>query len=55
MNFGEYTIVQWAVQMYMNVAEYAIPIAFVFGISNVIINTFLAAAFGGKMRIGGDK
>ena len=55
MDFGEYTIVQWAVQMYMNVAEYAVPIAFVFGISNVIINTFFSAAFGGKMRIGGDR
>ena len=55
MNFGEYNVIQWAVHMYETIAVYAVPIAFAIGMCNVIINTFFAAAFGGKMRIGGDK
>lgn len=48
-------LMQWAIQMYTQIAVYAVPIAFAFGMCNVIVNTFFSAAFGGRMRIGGEK
>lgn len=48
-------IVTWSAQLYVSIAEYAVPIALVFGISNLIVNTFLGVAFGGKLKIGGVK
>lgn len=49
------TLMQFAIQLYAELASYAIPVAFAIGMCNVIINTFFAAAFGGKLRIGGEK
>ena len=49
------TYTQFALDVYQQILEAAIPIAFVFGMGNVIVNTFLSAAFGGRMRIGGGK
>lgn len=40
-------------QLYLSVAEYAVPIAFAIGMCNMIVNTMLSAAFGGRMKIGG--
>lgn len=39
--------------LYVELAEYAIPIAFAFGICNMIVNTVLSVAFGGRLKIGG--
>lgn len=39
--------------LYEQIAEYAVPIAFAFGMCNMIVNTVLSAAFGGRMKIGG--
>lgn len=48
-------VVTWSAQLYVQIAEYAVPIALVFGISNLIVDTFLGVAFGGRLRIGGGK
>ena len=40
-------------EIYATIAAYAVPIAFAFGMGNVIINTFFSAAFGGRLKIGG--
>lgn len=39
--------------IYAQIAAYAVPIAFAFGLGNVILNTFFSAAFGGRLKIGG--
>lgn len=41
-----------AIDIYVLVAEAAVPFAIVFALGNLIINTFLKAAFGGKLTIG---
>lgn len=51
----DFNLMQWAIELYSQIAVYAVPVAFAFGMCNVIVNTFFSAAFGGKMRIGGDK
>lgn len=47
-------LVRFAIDLYSDLAAYAIPIAFGIGMCNVIINSFFSAAFGGRLRIGGD-
>ncbi len=42
-----------AVSLYTVVLQWALPFAFAFGIGNVIVNTFLSVAFGGRLKIGG--
>jgi hypothetical protein len=51
----ENDLMRFGIQLYADLASYAIPIAFVFGMSNVIVNTFFSVAFGSRMRIGGGK
>lgn len=46
-------MVRWAIALYTSIAELAVPVAFTFGICNVIVNTFLSVAFGGRLKIGG--
>ncbi len=41
-----------AVELLTEIAEGALPVAFVFEIGNLIIGTFMRAAFGGKLWIG---
>lgn len=41
------------IAIYCNILGYAVPIAFVFGMCNLIVDTVLTAAFTGKLRIGG--
>ena len=48
-------MVEFAENIYGQILAYALPIAFFFGMSNAIVNPFFSAAFGGKMRLGGDK
>ena len=42
-----------AVDVYTYILQYSIPFAFAFGIGNVIVNTLLSVAFGGRLKIGG--
>lgn len=44
---------RFAIALYTEIAEIAIPIGFVFGICNMIVNSFLSVAFGGRLKIGG--
>lgn len=46
-------LVRIGIQIYTEIVSYAIPIAFAFGIGNVIVNTFLSVGFGGRLKIGG--
>lgn len=41
------------IQVYCNILSISVPIAFVFGMGNLIVNTVLTAAFGGDLQIGG--
>ena len=40
-------------EIYAQIAQYSIPIAFAIGMGNVIVNTFFSVAFGGRLKIGG--
>ena len=48
-------ISSWAFQTYADILQVVLPVAIAFGISNLCVNTFLVAAFGGKIKIGGVK
>lgn len=49
-------LMNWAIELYEDIASYAVPIAFAFGMGNLIISTFLRVAFGGRLVFrGGDK
>lgn len=39
--------------IYAELCMWAVPIAFAFGMGNVIVNTFLSVGFGGRLKIGG--
>ena len=39
--------------IYVKILEVALPIALVFGFSNLIVDTILTAAFTGRLRLGG--
>lgn len=40
-------------QAYAELCLWAVPIAFAFGMGNVIVNTFFSVGFGGRLKIGG--
>jgi len=44
-------MVDFAINAYISMLEYALPIAFVFQTSNLIINTILTSAFGGRLKV----
>ena len=46
-------MMRFAIELYTDIAKYAVPFAIAFGICNVIVNTFLSVAFGGRLKIGG--
>lgn len=48
-------MVELAVNLYVEIIENAVPFALVFGFGNLIVNTFLTAAFGGSLKIGGGR
>lgn len=50
-----YELSSWAFQVYADILEVALPVAIAFAIGNLCVNTFLSAAFGGKIKIGGVK
>lgn len=47
------TIMNWSFGIYTKLAEFAVPVAFAFGIGNLLCSTFLRVAFGGKLKFGG--
>lgn len=42
-----------ALVIYMSILDYALPIAVVFGICNLIVNIILTAAFTGRLDFSG--
>ena len=45
-------MVEVAIDLYMQIAEVAVPIACVFEICNLLVGTFLRVAFGGRLWFG---
>lgn len=45
-------MVDLAISVYTDLIQVALPIALVFEISNLIVGTFLRAAFGGRLYFG---
>lgn len=48
-------MVENAINLMIQLCSEVMPVALVFGFTNLLINTVLTAAFGGKLRIGGGK
>lgn len=46
-------LLRWAIQIYTETITPAIAISFAFGIGNLIVDTFMRVAFGGKLKFGG--
>lgn len=46
-------MVENAVNLMVQLITDVMPVALVFGFTNLLINTVLSAAFGGKLKIGG--
>lgn len=47
-------MVDMAISIYTEMLSFALPIAIVFEISNIIVCTFMRVAFGGKLWFGRD-
>lgn len=45
-------MVEFAVNTFTQIVEMALPFAIVFGIGDLIVQTFLRVAFGGKLWFG---
>lgn len=45
-------MVDFAIEIYTDVVVMALPIAIVFAFGNLIVNTFMRVAFGGKLWFG---
>lgn len=45
-------MVEMAIDLYVQVLQYALPIAIVFEVSNLLVGMVLRAAFGGKLWLG---
>lgn len=45
-------MVDFAIDAFTQIVELALPIAIVFEIGNLIVNTFMRVAFGGKLWFG---
>lgn len=48
-------MIENAINLMIQLCSEVMPVALVFGFTNLLINTVLTAAFGGKLRIGGGK
>lgn len=42
----------WAISIFVDVLQIALPIAIVFNFGNLIVDTFMSTAFGGKIWFG---
>lgn len=45
-------MVQEIIDIYVQIAETAVPIALVFEVCNLIVNTVIRTAFGGRLWLG---
>lgn len=45
-------MVEMAISLYSELVSYAVPIAIVFELGNLIVSTFLRVAFGGRLWFG---
>lgn len=45
-------MVEFAVTTFTQIMEYALPIAIVFEVGNIIVSTFMRVAFGGRLWFG---
>lgn len=45
-------MVEFAVNTFTEIMQYALPIAIVFEIGNLIVSTFMRTAFGGRLWFG---
>lgn len=45
-------MLECAIQIYTQIAEYAVPFAIAFEVCNLIVSTFLRVAFGGRLWFG---
>lgn len=43
---------EFAIEMYTQLIQEAVPIAIVFEMGNIIVSTFMRVAFGGKLWFG---
>ncbi|MEE1504803.1 MAG: hypothetical protein UGF89_11240 [Acutalibacteraceae bacterium] len=43
---------EWAINIYTQILEIALPIGIVFAIGNLIVGTFMRMAFGGRIWFG---
>ena len=43
---------EWAAETFVEIVNYALPVALVFRFCNLIVNTILTAAFGGGLWFG---
>lgn len=48
-------MVENAINLMVQMIGEVMPVALVFGFTNLLINTVLTAAFGGKLKIGGGR
>lgn len=48
-------MIENAVNLMIQLITEVMPVALVFGFTNLLINTVLTAAFGGKLKIGGGR
>lgn len=48
-------MVENAINLMIQMIGEVMPVALVFGFTNLLINTVLTAAFGGKLKIGGGR
>lgn len=48
-------MVENAINLMVQLIGEVMPVALVFGFTNLLINTVLSAAFGGKLKIGGGR
>lgn len=48
-------MIENAVNLMIQLVTEVMPVALVFGFTNLLIDTVLSAAFGGKLKIGGGR
>lgn len=48
-------MVELAVNLMVQLVSEVMPVALVFGFTNLLIDTVLTAAFGGRLKIGGGR
>lgn len=47
-------MIEAIIDLYVKIAEVAVPVALVFEVGNLIVNTVIRTAFGGRLWFGRD-